>query len=185
MLSGCTAEPSRKYDQTILLVPMGAVSADLLGHLQRELSATMEREVSVGSPIAVPAAAFDPARKQFLGTALLEHLGKYDHGTADRVVGVIDADVYAPRLNFIFGQARKPGRFAVIALPRLRESFRRRTEGSVRFRERVVKVTVHELGHTFGYPHCDSTKCAMHFANSVGDIDRQGTSFCAEEVPPK
>jgi len=39
------------------------------------------------------------------------------------VLGVIDADCYAPGLNFILGQASIHDRDAFIALPRLRPSF--------------------------------------------------------------
>jgi archaemetzincin len=96
---------------------------------------------------------------------------------------VIDGDAFAPGLNYVFGQARLPGRVAFIALARLRDSFRGRPENDVRFRERAVKVAVHELGHTFGFVHCDRTTCVMHFANSFLDVDRQSARYENETVP--
>ncbi|HVR39858.1 MAG TPA: archaemetzincin family Zn-dependent metalloprotease [Thermoanaerobaculia bacterium] len=162
----------------IVLVPIGDVPADLLAHLQHELPAIVKRDVTIGAAIARPEAALDVSRQQYRGDALLEELKRHDVAGADRVIGIIDADAYAPGLNFIFGQAMKPGRFGVVALPRLRESFRGRPENAALFRDRVLKETAHELGHTFGFAHCDDRKCVMHFSNSLGDTDFKGNRYC-------
>lgn len=156
----------------VLLVPIGPVPRELLTYLQQELPPLVQREIVIGGTIA-PADAFDAERKQFLGSAFLEQLKRQPAGDADRVIGIIDADLYAPGLNFIFGQARLPGRVAVVAIPRLRE------------RERVLKVATHELGHAYGFRHCDDTSCVMHFANSVRELDRSGRTYCARERIPR
>jgi archaemetzincin len=145
------------------------------------LPAVVKGEVLIGAQIPAPASALDGARKQYVGEGLLRELERLEAGGADRVVGIIDADAYAPGLNFIFGQARKPGRVAVVALPRLRQSLRGRAEDAERFRSRTLKVTVHELGHTFGYAHCPDRTCVMHFANSVGEADAGGFQYCSRE----
>jgi archaemetzincin len=38
-------------------------------------------------------------------------------------VGIVDLHLYAPQLNFVFGQAAIRGSAALVALPRLRQSF--------------------------------------------------------------
>lgn len=161
---------------------MGEVPPDLLVHLQHELQPIMNREITIAAAIPRPEHAFNRSRRQYLGTALLQELERLDNiPGAERVLGVIDADAYAPGLNFIFGQARKPGRVAVIALPRLRDSFRGRPENTERFRVRAVKEAVHELGHSFDLAHCPDSKCVMHFSNSFGDTDRKTKQFCSRE----
>ena len=142
-------------------------------------------DITVAAEIPRPQNALDPKRQQYLGSALLAELERRKFPEAERVVGIIDADAYAPGLNFIFGQANKPGRFAVLALPRLRESFRGQPEDLDRFRQRALKETAHELGHTFGFAHCENPPCVMHFSNSLGDTDRKGARFCAREQVPE
>lgn len=160
----------------VVLVPIGPVPAAVLAHLQRELPAVLKRDVVIGAAIPIPAAALEPSRKQYRGDALLEELERHDVRDADRIVGIIDQDAYAPGLNFIFGQARMPGRFAVVALARLRHQ-----GDDARFRERALKITIHEVGHTFGFKHCEDRKCVMHFANSLGEADYTGIQYCGRE----
>jgi archaemetzincin len=90
----------------------------------------------------------------------------------------MDADCYTPGLNFVFGQASRPGREALIALGRLREEFYDQPPNSRLFTERVVKEAVHELGHTYGLGHCPARSCVMHFSNRLADTDHKSDRFC-------
>jgi archaemetzincin len=165
----------------VVLVPIGPLPANVLADLQRGLAPILKREVTIGDEVPLPPAGFDALRNQYVANALLEQLERNDVADAARVVGIIDSDVYAPGLNYVFGQARLPGRFAVVALPRLRQSLRARPEDAARFRERVLKTTIHELGHTFGFVHCPDRKCVMHFANAIGEADYSGVHYCDNE----
>ena len=46
----------------VVLVPIGSVSANVLADLQRELAPILQREVTIGNEIALP--AFDQARPE-------------------------------------------------------------------------------------------------------------------------
>jgi archaemetzincin len=93
------------------------------------------------------------------------------------VLGVIEADLYADGLSFVFGQAEMPGQWAIISLHRLREG----SEGDhdERLYVRALKEAVHEVGHTLGLGHCPDPSCVMHFSNTLADTDRKGTDPCA------
>jgi len=93
-------------------------------------------------------------------------------------VGVVDLDLYAPQLNFVFGQAAIGGRETLVALPRLRQCFYGMPEDLELFRQRTLKEAIHELGHTFGLGHCPKRNCVMCFSNSLPDTDAKGASFC-------
>lgn len=174
-IGGCSGNAVIAARPSIVLVPIGDVAADVLADLERALPAAIDGHVRLAAPIPLPPSAYTASRDQYLGDALLRELERRDFGSADRLVGIVDADLYAPRLNFIFGQARLPGRVAVVALPRLRR------KGNLR--ERLLKVTVHELGHSFGYRHCENETCVMRFANTLGQLDEQGARYCRRERP--
>lgn len=163
---------------TIVLVPIGPVPADLLEWLADRLSRTLEREVEAGEEIPRPAAGLDRRRGQYRGSALIAALAALLYPGVERVLGLIDADCYAPGLNFIFGQARLGRREAFIALPRLRQTFYSLPEDPSLFRQRILKEAMHELGHTWGLSHCPDPHCVMHFSDSLRDTDVKGFKFC-------
>ena len=164
----------------IVLVPIGTVHAHLLDNLVAPLGVTFGHPCRVSASIAIPETAHDKRRGQYLGRAILSALGRLDLPDAERVLGIIDADCYAPGLNFVFGQASAgvAARDAFIALPRLRQSFHGLPEDGTLFQERALKEAVHELGHTYGLAHCHDPKCVMFFSNSLYDTDVKRVDFC-------
>jgi archaemetzincin len=81
-------------------------------------------------------------------------------------------------LSFLFGQAQLEGSVAVISLCRLRQEFYGLPADAELLRQRVVKETLHELGHTFGLTHCHEPKCVMSLATHVGLVDQKAERYC-------
>jgi archaemetzincin len=75
------------------------------------------------------------------------------------------------------------GPAAIIALPRLRQSFYGLPEDEALYHERAVKEAVHEMGHTYGLGHCRNRRCVMAFSNSLLDTDAKSRHFCARCHP--
>jgi archaemetzincin len=163
----------------IVLVPIGAAPSELLDWLVDRLGDAVGTQVLLDEGIPLPAAAYDARRGQYGAGIILSVLCERSLPPAARVVGLAEADCYAPGLNFIFGQALMNGRAALVALPRLRQSFYGLPEDGALFRERVLKEVVHELGHTWGLAHCADARCVMHFSNTLHDTDVKGAAFCA------
>ena len=130
------------------------------------------------SPIPMPRDAYNPRRGQYLSSLILRDLDLIPSSDNAKLLGVADEDLYVPRLNFVFGEARLGGRSAVIALPRLRQEFYGYPPNERLFRERMLKEAVHELGHTLGLGHCPNPLCVMHFSNSLRDTDVKSSFFC-------
>jgi len=116
--------------------------------------------------------AYNPIRGQYLGDVVLRELERVRKPGWTRVVGVTSRDLYAPGLNFVFGQARYPGRVAVVSTARLAHPDERV------FVKRLATEILHELGHTVGLGHCSDPSCVMSFSNHVGEVDEKGPGFC-------
>jgi archaemetzincin len=91
---------------------------------------------------------------------------------------ILDVDAYSNGLNFVLGEAFHKGRLGAIYLPRLKQEFYRLKPDNELFYKRMVKESVHELGHVFGFGHCQNPRCVMHFSNTLSDTDNKGRSFC-------
>jgi len=159
----------------ILIVAIGGVEASLLNHLCVVVAKTFGRSCRLGGGLPVPQEAFDARRGQYAAQAILQPLHP---GKAERILGVVDLDLYVPGLNFVFGLADPRGRRALIALTRLRQRFYGRRDDEALLLARAAKEAIHELGHTYGLTHCSDRRCVMTFSNSLADTDYKGQKFC-------
>jgi archaemetzincin len=127
-----------------------------------------------------PSYLYDERRKQWISNKILEWLlQNYNPGSNTKFLAMFDFDAYSGNLNFVLGEAHLGGRDAAIYLSRLRQEFySKNADTSSLFEQRVIKESVHELGHTFGLNHCEKGKCVMHFSNSLRDTDVKHHRFC-------
>jgi archaemetzincin len=163
--------------KSIALVPIGQVDEAILTVIGQGLREAFGRVCVIAAPLPHPDYAHDRRRGQYLADVVLAQWGSLDL-PAERWLDVVDVDLYTPGLNFIFGQAQMGGPTAVIALPRLRQSFYGLPEDEALFHQRAVKEAVHELGHTYGLGHCRNPRCVMSFSNSLRDVDRKERDLC-------
>lgn len=158
-----------------IIIPTGDVAKVLLENLGDALQEKFNMPFSIGEAMEIPEDAYNPTRRQYDSSIILDKLCRYK---GEKILGVIDKDLYAEGLNFVFGQADLRGRCAIISITRLRQSFYGGPEDDKIFFDRVTKEAVHELGHTYGLAHCPDLKCVMFFSNSLMDTDRKSSSFC-------
>jgi len=130
--------------------------------------------------LPIPEEALDKARRQYRSGIILAAILEYalKETDLDRVLGIVDVDIFVPELNFVFGEANCPGKAALISLWRLKPEFHGRSSNVELFLERSTKEAVHELGHTLGLTHCPNLFCVMYFSNSIFDTDRKQSLFC-------
>jgi archaemetzincin len=165
-------------EDTLYLVPVGEVPGDVLTAIRPKLEGALGIVCGIAPSLPHPFDAYNTSREQYLSADILAQLGQLDLPGAFRFLGVVNLDLYVPELNFIFGQATMGGREALVALPRLRQSFYGLAEDRDLFHLRLLKEAIHELGHTFGLGHCSQRTCVMCFSNSLRDTDIKGESFC-------
>lgn len=122
---------------------------------------------------------FHPLKRQYNADLILNRISKQKKDEeVYKVLGILDQDIYAKTLNFVFGKANGiNSREALISVARLDEKFYRRSDNPSLFEFRVLKEAMHELGHTFGLYHC-SNECVMEFSNSIDEADKKPIKFC-------
>ena len=160
----------------IVLIPIGETEKAILESLRQPLTEAFGQGTKIGDKVPLPKENYYHSRHQYLASPILSLIPLPDSG--NRALGVIDVDIFALRLNFVFGIADTVGKRALISLPRLRQEFYSLPQDKELFLVRTLKEAVHELGHTYGLGHCPNPTCVMHFSNSLRDTDLKGWCLC-------
>jgi archaemetzincin len=167
----------RSQEMGIVLVAVGEIDGRVIDLLKTDLTKVFKKKVFIGKGMPEPDDAYDPKRKQYLSTAILNAMMEQkEYALYEKILGMVDHDLFVPELNFVFGQASTKA--AIISLTRLRQTFYHLPENQTLFHQRILTEAVHELGHTFGLGHCGNPRCVMFFSNSLMDTDRKGSEFC-------
>ncbi len=169
----------RNQKMGIVLVVVGDIDRNIIDWLKNDLSKAFNKQVSVGKGMPEPDYAFDSRRNQYFSTAILNTIVKQrEYVSYEKILGILDHDLFVPELNFVFGEASSKA--AVISITRLRQTFYRLPEDQGLFHRRVLTEAIHELGHAYGLGHCGNLRCVMFFSNTLSDTDRKGSEFCPD-----
>jgi archaemetzincin len=159
--------------------PYGRVAPVELSLVESILDAYFGAVAVVLPPLPLPGGAFAGERGQHDADHLLDDLFARLPERCLRVVGITEVDLFINGRTFVFGYAHLSDGTALVSLARLRESFYRRRDDRDRLRARLERALVHEVGHTFGNPHCDDQRCVMHAVSHVETLDALAPDYCA------
>jgi archaemetzincin len=163
------------------ILAVGQIVPDILADAAHGLAEVFPEttcEVS-SNDLALPENAFDKKRRQYNSTMILNDIRNVVvHSNYHRVLGIIDADIFASGLNYVFGEAYVSGNAALISLWRLKPKFYGEQPDSGEFQLRTLKEAIHEVGHVLGLQHCPKSYCVMHFSNSIFEVDKKQSLFC-------
>jgi archaemetzincin len=167
----------------IFIAPIGEIEPMILLELQQGLIAAFGLPIEIMPDTANPSYAFEPIRKQYYSTKILENLmtiasAQAHKRTSVKVIGVTDVDLATPVLTFVFGEAQLTGCAAVVSITRLKQEFYQLLPNPRLLITRIIKEAIHELGHCFGLLHCDDSGCVMHYSSNITGIDRKSVNFC-------
>ncbi|MDD1668225.1 MAG: archaemetzincin [Methanomicrobiales archaeon] len=160
----------------IALIPIGEVDPALLALLTEDLPGIFAFEVEVYPAVPLAQKHFVKDRGQYNADGLLGEFSAIVPGAGTVLLGITEADLFSPGLNFVFGIANR--RRALISTFRLHPEIYGREPNTMVFRRRVLVEAIHEIGHALGLPHCEYPGCVMYFSNWIGDTDRKGPGFC-------
>jgi archaemetzincin len=164
------------------ILQIGKIDSQIIQRIQENLRMIFPKTTCIIIPkkFPIPEETYDKARNQYFSGAILRKIQEYaeKEEALNRVLGIVDVDIFVPELNFVFGEAECPGKAALISLWRLKPEFYGEASNMELFLERTTKEAVHELGHTLGLRHCSNPFCVMYFSNSIFDTDRKQSLFC-------
>jgi archaemetzincin len=177
IVAGMAQAPASAKKPAIAVAVIGEAPRATIDALTPILRETFGAEIVAAPALALPASSWNASRRQYLSTKLLDTLASVKRPEWERLLGIVDVDLYVPDLNFVFGEADSRRGVAVFSLARLRAGADQEL-----FKRRAATEAIHELGHTYGLSHCDKRTCVMWFSNTLSESDRKGTRFCPEHA---
>jgi len=163
----------------IILVLLCRFDEHLVDILKQGLENTFSHIVETREDIHSLNYAFDSDRNQYISPRFLTRLRRIKKDSGDKILGVLDVDLYSPDFEFVFGEAEMDSGVATVSICRLRPEYCNYPANERLLEERATKEAVHELGHLYHLGHCTSSKCVMWFSTSLLDIDNKGKTFCS------
>ena len=163
----------------IILVLLCRVDEHLLEVLKQSLGKTFNSLVETRNEIRSLNYAYDPCRNQYVSPRLLSRLRRIKKSPGDKILGILNVDLYSPEFEFVFGEAEMSSGVATVSLYRLRPEHYGFPPDVKVLEERAVKEAVHELGHLYHLGHCPNSKCVMRFSTSLFDVDTKEKTFCS------
>jgi archaemetzincin len=131
----------------------------------------MNMDTEDAGTLALPQNAYNPLRQQYDARTIATTIAEKEAANYAYTIGYVDVDIYVHNMNFIFGLADPVKKTALVSTFRL---------AGEQVDERVVKETVHELGHLKGLQHCTKETCVMHFSTTLSDTDGKKGNFCSD-----
>ncbi len=160
------------------VVPFGKVPEIALKVIAAHISGFWNLPSQILSPLEPPAYAFDQIRLQYNAGLILKALETEGFDNYDKIVAVLNLDLFVPIFTHVYGEARQGGKYALVSLYRLGKRQDNPSSPDPVLYERTAKVALHELGHLFDLHHCEWQKCLMHFSGGLDDLDGIPLSLC-------
>ena len=161
------------------LLPIGKLNGGFLTSLAPAMSNTFGMPCETLSAALDPDFAYHRERQQYHSSEILSRMQSTVTPKTWRLLGVAAVDLYIPILTFVFGEAQIGGSCAVVSLHRLQQEFYGLPEDPALLHERLLKESVHEIGHTLNLMHCDDYRCAMAPSHAVEWIDLKDSLLCS------
>jgi archaemetzincin len=163
---------------SIALTKMGRIPQTVLRVIAANIQALLEIPVEILPAMAIPEEAFQRHRCQYDAGLVLNYLARVAFPQHLRILAVTDVDLCTPILTFVFGQAELGLNLAVISDYRLKHMEEGVIAAEGIYYERLAKVALHELAHTFSLYHCETPKCLMRYSHGLRHLDELDIFFC-------
>lgn len=197
ILSGCGIS-DKKYRQNeqyrsetyLLIQPIGINNIPFKKEMFEKIKQDYAfKDIVVAKNISPPDTFINYEKgKRYSASMLLDWLELKKPDSCMIVVGLTDTDIFITKRNRdgsikqpeikykvwgIFGLGQRPGSSCIVSTHRIKHS-----NNSV-YKDRLIKIVLHEIGHNMGLKHCPDKDCYMTDAvETISTIDNASLNMC-------
>ena len=164
-------------EMTIHILPLGNVPATILGFIKKSIYDFYQIECVIDPKKELTTDILAASKTRYEANLILK---KYNSTQNTLLITEKDIAYNNTKLKVkewgILGLGFRPGKTCVISTFKLK-----RKVSEAKFRERLQKVCIHEVGHNLGLPHCTfNSFCLMNDANGrIAQVDKEKMIFCS------
>jgi archaemetzincin len=168
----------KPHTLSIALTKMGRMPQTVLRVIAANIQAMLEAPVEILPEMVIPEEAFQRHRCQYDAGLVLKYLARLSFPHHSRILAITDVDLCTPIHTFVFGEAELGLRLAIVSDFRLKHMEKGIMASEGIYYERLAKVALHEIAHTFSLYHCETPKCLMRFSHGLSHLDELDIFFC-------
>jgi archaemetzincin len=162
---GSTSQKKKNDSSVTAILPLGHIDDKQIQLLSNELAAFYGMKLLILPKKTMPESCLLKNTKRYSADSILKWLLKQKPVQCDRILGVTTYDIYTNKNKNphwgIFGLGYKPGKACIVSDFRLKQFGNRRDTF-------LTLVTLHEIGHNLGLPHCEKhPACLMNDAKGT------------------
>ena len=185
ILTGCKQADNQQFEKAVVekehfpviyIQPLGRMNEALVNEIAMGIETFYGTKTIIYKEVALTPDILAKSKTRYDAAKILN---KYKSERNMLILTEKDIAVKYKRRNTdewgIMGLGFFPGKTCVVSTFRLK----RNADGKL-FKERLLKVCIHEIGHNLGLDHCKfDNKCLMNDANgTISQIDKEGMYFC-------
>ncbi|MBI5478975.1 MAG: matrixin family metalloprotease [Deltaproteobacteria bacterium] len=178
------AAPAREPPRVpVHIVPIGDVPAETLAAAVRGLRGQIPVEPVLVAARPLPPSARVAKSARYRAEVLLAWLEALPLPRTGKVLGITEVDIVTRKGKHenwgILGLGSIDGPGCVLSTFRMRRRWEKGGAPPSLVRERLWKVSVHELGHTLGLDHCPVRGCLMEDGHGTVKTTDRSTALCS------
>lgn len=165
-----------KAQTTVAVLPLGQVEEPELEYIACVLRNFFSLQTQHLPAVMVPKEFYSSKRKQYDADHLLSFVRSHQPESASRIIGVFNQNMFVENDKRVFGYASLKNGAMVYSTKRLHK-------GCLDIRQKQRRsfwLILHEMGHVFGFQHCEFKNCVMSGEKvNLGQLDNLSPEYCS------